>query len=556
MIAGEAHRSIPLITQNLDAWDAALKTAPDCLRHTVLPGIKNGFRIGFNGFLPEHSGENLRTAENLDAKIKIAKYLFDQCSKGFIYGPIDPPKDLIWRGDPSVCTPGAKLVVNPLGTVPKEHGSTEIRMIEHISKKDQSQFSINGGIDKETSSSLRFPSLLNVVLMLLNCLFAAKLDWSGAYRQIPVHPKDCHLLCKQFEGMLFIECRVPFGLSSAGKIFSFCARTVVWIACNERPDLFFDSDGKCLIDSLLDDMFYGHQTFDLNLAQHNYLKKLAVRLGVVLKVAKEVSPSQILTILGIQYNLILRTVGLDHSKIERYSRVIRKILQSKGTSQHDIHSVYGKMIFASSVMPFAKSFTRSVLHLSLTRKFKSAWISLNPNKCISRAALVDLECFLYLLGTETSIPFNRILQTPNFDLVAHTDAAGGVHLGFGGICDRNIVYGSWKQFPVPDYVLKSRASNVIDFMELFAVIALMIACGPIWKGKTILFFVDNTVVLSALIKQGSRVTYLNPLIRFVAAHARYFDINYIFKYVPSAANWADPLSRFNFVDFGKLMSHS
>jgi hypothetical protein len=48
----------------------------------------------------------------------------------------------------------------------------------------------------------------------------AKVDIKKAYRMIPVHPADRHLLGMQWDGQLILDAALPFGLRSAPKIFT------------------------------------------------------------------------------------------------------------------------------------------------------------------------------------------------------------------------------------------------------------------------------------------------------------------------------------------------
>ena len=48
----------------------------------------------------------------------------------------------------------------------------------------------------------------------------AKIDIAAAYRIIPIHPEDRHLLGMSWKGQLFIDAQLPFGLRSAPIIFS------------------------------------------------------------------------------------------------------------------------------------------------------------------------------------------------------------------------------------------------------------------------------------------------------------------------------------------------
>ena len=43
----------------------------------------------------------------------------------------------------------------------------------------------------------------------------SKLDLESIYRIIPVHPQDRHLLGMQFDGKLYVDVVLPFGLRSA-----------------------------------------------------------------------------------------------------------------------------------------------------------------------------------------------------------------------------------------------------------------------------------------------------------------------------------------------------
>ena len=56
----------------------------------------------------------------------------------------------------------------------------------------------------------------------------AKIDIKAAYRLIPVHPADRWLLGMQFEGAIFMDMVLPFGLRSAPKIFNAVANALEW----------------------------------------------------------------------------------------------------------------------------------------------------------------------------------------------------------------------------------------------------------------------------------------------------------------------------------------
>ena len=56
----------------------------------------------------------------------------------------------------------------------------------------------------------------------------AKLDLSSAYRHIPVQPNDSHLLGFEWQGIIYMDRALPYGLRSAPKIFIAVADGLAW----------------------------------------------------------------------------------------------------------------------------------------------------------------------------------------------------------------------------------------------------------------------------------------------------------------------------------------
>jgi len=54
------------------------------------------------------------------------------------------------------------------------------------------------------------------------------MDIESAYRQIPVHPQDRILQAVEWEGSVYVDPMLPFGLRSAPKIFTTVADTLQW----------------------------------------------------------------------------------------------------------------------------------------------------------------------------------------------------------------------------------------------------------------------------------------------------------------------------------------
>ena len=82
--------------------------------------------------------------------------------------------------------------------------------------------SVNDGIPKELCS-LGYMSVDDVVAQVLKLgkgSELAKVDVQQAYRNVPVHPGDRHLLDMEWQGRVFIDGALPFGLRSAPLLFT------------------------------------------------------------------------------------------------------------------------------------------------------------------------------------------------------------------------------------------------------------------------------------------------------------------------------------------------
>ena len=62
----------------------------------------------------------------------------------------------------------------------------------------------------------------------------AKIDIKSAFHLIPVHPADCHLLAIiKWQGAIYIDTCLPFGLRSAPNLFNILADFLEWIILHQ-----------------------------------------------------------------------------------------------------------------------------------------------------------------------------------------------------------------------------------------------------------------------------------------------------------------------------------
>ena len=57
----------------------------------------------------------------------------------------------------------------------------------------------------------------------------AKVDIKNAFRLLPVHPADRHMLAMKWNNQVYIDTRLSFGLRSAPKLLNILADLLSWI---------------------------------------------------------------------------------------------------------------------------------------------------------------------------------------------------------------------------------------------------------------------------------------------------------------------------------------
>ena len=165
-------------------WDEALRDHPDQrFRNYIVTGLRDGFRIGFQG---ARSGctvtKNMRSAE--EKADVISRYLQEECASGRVLGSLN--EDFSNLG----------VMVNRFGVIPKGR-SGKWRLIVDLSFPEGN--SVNDGIDS-AFCSLHYVKVEDAAKELFrqgrgSCM--AKVDIRSAYSTVPVNPRDWWLLGMQ-----------------------------------------------------------------------------------------------------------------------------------------------------------------------------------------------------------------------------------------------------------------------------------------------------------------------------------------------------------------------
>ena len=188
----------------LEAWSHCLSSHPDSEYVSyILRGLEQGFRTGFDysRFGCRRARRNMSARQNASV---VDEYLREEESLGRVV---------------PVKASGRGVQISPFGVIPKSHQPGKWHLIVDLSSPHG--VSVNDGIDKQLSSLSysRIDDAARRVLQTGTGTLWAKLDLQRAYRVIPVHGNDRHLLGMRWNGRVCLDTALPFGLRSAPKIF-------------------------------------------------------------------------------------------------------------------------------------------------------------------------------------------------------------------------------------------------------------------------------------------------------------------------------------------------
>lgn len=140
----------------------------------------------------------------------------------------------------------------------------------------------------------------------------AKIDIKSAYRLILVHPEDRGYLGMEWNGRVYVDGMLPFGLRSASKIFTAVANALEWIIAQEGVDNIYH---------YLDDfLVLGPPGSDECARYLCILETVCANLGIPLAPEKKDGPTAVF--LGIVIDTFAGELRLQPDKLQRLSDMV------------------------------------------------------------------------------------------------------------------------------------------------------------------------------------------------------------------------------------------
>ena len=491
------------------AWGEFLSSYPDQrLVQFFLRSITEGFQVGYS----DRISQGLRSSKkNLEGAIQhpdaVDEYLDKEMTLNRVAGPFTKAH-----------LPG--IQISRFGVIPKSHQPDKWRLIVDLSHPRS--YSVNDGIPKSLCglSYITVDDAINKILELGPNTLMAKIDIKSAFRLLPVHPADRHLLAMEWQNKIFIDTCLPFGLRSAPKLFNILADLLSWITMIK---------GISFSIHYLDD-FLTMGLASSSICQHNLdiFMQTCYELGIPLAEEKLEGPSTSITFLGIVIDTSKSEIRLPEEKLHRIRQEIASWLGRNKATKREILSLVGLLQHTTKVIRPGRSFVSRMYataakvkeldyYTRLGRKFKSdlAWW---------HTFLVSWNGLSLLRSAYHSTPA---------DFVVQTDASGT--WGCGAFFNQSWFQWQWPLNWVPVSIMAK---------ELVPILLSCIVWGPILAKHKALFQCDNLSLVAAIHKGSSKDKVVMHMLRCLWFFIAYFDIELNVEHIAGAINCtADQLSR-------------
>lgn len=478
----------------------------------LVQGFSEGFHLGYVGSGALGSSKNLKSAS--DHPQAIQDYIEKELKADRLAGPFEHP-------------PFQNFTVSPIGVVPKKSG--KFRFIQHLSYPLGN--SINSGIPDD-KASVQYASTDEAIRLISSAgkgAWLVKLDIKCAFKIVPVHPDDYHLLGFKWSGKYYFDKTLPMGCRSSCQIFESFSSALEWVARRRLKILG--------VTHILDDYLLicvseesGHR------AKHDF-EDLCGDLGVPLAPEKLEGPAQCLTYIGIEFDTILMEARLPPDKLSKARSKIQDALGKAKITLKELQSIIGLLNFCNKVVRPGRAFLRRLINLTIGVS--------NPHHHIrlTHEAKADLYTWLIFL---THFNGKSLFLSQEWVTAAalhlYTDASGA--LGYGAVFGSKWFFGKW-----PNHW----AGQNITLLEMFPIVAAVVTWAPMLRNSKLILHTDNMALVHILNATSSKDAKVMKLVRKFVLACLFNNVQIRVEHVKGINNiLADKLSRLQVDSFRSL----
>ena len=361
-------------------------------------------------------------------------------------------------------------------------------------------------------------------------LYMIKFDLKSGYHHIDIHPEFQKYLgfAWEMDGRVrFYEFTVlPFGLSSAGHIFTKVVRVLVnyWRSFGIPIIVYLDDGWVC-------------EQYQRCVDIAKFLRKTLHMAGFLVNEDKyKFDPSDQLTWLGFKWNLQKGTIEVPIDKIHNIYELLSYILSNQSdVSARKLASFVGKIISLKPALGnICQLMTRKLCMLICCRRGWDYRIS------ISDACVQELR-FWY--DSLKSLPFNKLVVVSSVpEQIVFSDASAFAGAGFTYEKHSKIVHYMWNEL---------EQSESSTWRELKTVLLIVQSLQSLLSGKLVKIYTDNQNTVRIATK-GSMSEKLHQLAMEMFKICIRYSIRVELEWIPRDLNvLADECSKiFDWDDWG------
>ena len=387
------------------------------------------------------------------------------------------------------------LQCHPVGMVPKKH-SSESRTIYHLSYPEGD--SINDYIPKDPYALqyVRVDDAIHILKSLGPGSFMAKTDLKSAFRLIPVHPEDWHLLGIYWQQQYYVDLYLPFRLRSAPFLFNQLSDALEWVLKHNY--------GLQHVLHILDDFFIAELSRFQCLSSFSKLLRFLMSVKAPVVPSKTLGPSQVLEFMGIELDSTRMEARLPEGKLRQAQNLLNSFAKHRSVRLVELQPIIGTLQFACKAVVPGRTFLQRMINLTKGVPSRFHHIQLN------RGFFMDLSMWkAFLAGWNGRSFFLDSTITPSPNLQLYTDASGSI--GFGGYFRGQWFQGRWP----PHMQLHRERGTSIEWQELFPTVVARAIWFPHFSRQHVQFWCDNESVVAIINSGHSKALRVMDLPRFL-----------------------------------------
>lgn len=471
----------------------------------LITGFSEGFKIMYNGprnisrIETNHYSALCRPAE-------MDEIISEELQAGQIFGPFETvPLDF--------------FVSSPIALVPKQDGSW--RFIHNLSFPDFN--SINTFIDHD-DASVHYESLDYFISLIQFWGVGSrmgKIDIRHAFRNLPIHPSDYHLLGLSWRQKFFINCTLCMGLSTSCALYEKFACALQWCVTSQYPP-------QCMSHLLDDALFVSSAGSTVCGEAMSFYLDLCKDINLPVKTSKTVWPCTTMVAHGLEVDSIRMEVRLPIDKLRKCKQAIASLINKRSAQLVEIQQVHGLLNFACRAIAPGRAFLRRLADLMQGISNPHHYVTIN------KGVREDLKTWLSFLANHNGVTaFREPSWTSPKILAFYTDASGS--WGYGGFLKEDYFSGPWPT-----------AWGPVDIQtkEIFPIFLGLTLFGDRLRNKKLLIYSDNEAVVEILNHMTSKSKNVMIFVRLIVRQL--LKINTLIRvfHVPGFLNTtADLLSR-------------